>query len=185
MSGGRSQGVLPNQTTAGNFRSKSTANISAVVIDLKAIDDMLLNSSAPASPVARPEGLGPNLLEPTSKTSPRQIFPRANPNAWQMALAGAASGQRESIEAIEDDVRYFARQADEALRSHRMAAARLFHRMALDRMTPEMHARVTARREEIRQASIDVQLSKKTGTGANVNQDEVPSNATDKPKARF
>ena len=62
-------------------------------------------------------------------------------NAYRLALAGHDFGPRQSLDQAEDDVRFYLAEGKNAESAGRMQAARVYYRMALQAMTPEIKAR--------------------------------------------
>ncbi len=179
-----SSAMIPSRAT-GSSRGAAQANVSAVIIDLKAIDDMLLNSTAPPAIVANPNGLIPNTLGPPSITNSQRVIVPPDPNAWQMALARSPANSPKLDTAIEEDIRYYLNEAEDAVRQNRLATARVFHRLAIERMTPQMRARMSQRADEIRQASTNQIIKQKTGRVPVANDSTSATNPEQSPRPRF
>lgn len=87
-----------------------------------------------------------NTLSPqrTERRSQRNIRVQ-DPNAWAVALGSPGNVQHESAEMLVQDgtdIRYFIDKCTEATSQGRIAAARVYYQMALDRMSPEQKKRM-------------------------------------------
>lgn len=139
---------------AGSAISGGQLSLSAMIIDLKAMDDAILGTTSPAVPVQGAKTTGPNPMSAQPFGYARTSRPPVDPNGWQLAL----SSNTTNVSSLRDDqasadVRYYLDKAEESMRANRLAAARVFRRMAFERMTPELRNKMEERAKAIRAAS--------------------------------
>lgn len=146
-------GPLAGRGLASQSGGGSTS-VSATVIDLQAMDEALLNRPAdtPASTASNytPRSTGTpimNTLTPHlyAQRSGREFVPPGDPNAWEIALGAPGIGHVGTANALvgnDSAVRFYMLRAHEATKSGRNAAARVYYRMAYDRLTPEQRTRL-------------------------------------------
>lgn len=151
-----------NVTSGGVGRNRSSASqvgagsmsMTAVVVDLQAMDEAILNqpvgkSTVPSGYAARTYGT-PVMNTLTPKFYSRQTgigFGKAplDPNSWQMALgaSGAAEiGHAGALVHDDTDVRYYMQRAAEASNAGRLSAARVYYQLATEHLTPDQRARM-------------------------------------------
>ncbi len=130
--------------------SAASMSVSVQIIDLKAMDDAILTMNSPVaagqtvlssdSPAA--DG-GRNFLSGTTIGSYKTGSSRPAPDAWhRMMAAGHASAKSPSHPgAVEAKIRDCLRRGKAAESSGRVQAARVYYRMAIQAMTPDMFAR--------------------------------------------
>ena len=145
-------GPLASRTT-GNAATAGSMSVSATVIDLQAMDEALLNQAADSAKAvpdfaARATGtpimntLTPHLYGQRAGRADRRA---PDPNAWQMALGApgtAALGVANAAVRDESEVRYYMLRAQEAIGSGRNAAARVYYRLAYEKLTPAQRLRL-------------------------------------------
>lgn len=141
----RGAGPYAGRATGFSSMSSSVA-ASAQVIDLKALDEAILaanvplntTGSAPLSYDADSDGRSTLSSTGESQASVR----RGHPFRWQRVLAGGGSDEPPLNQGLaESNVRYYLRMGKEAERADRILSARVYYRMAVDAMTPEMMVR--------------------------------------------
>ncbi|GAB5402923.1 MAG: hypothetical protein Aurels2KO_11540 [Aureliella sp.] len=130
--------------------SAGSMSVSAQIIDLKALDDAILTMNSPVaagktvlssdSPAA--DG-SRNFLGGSTIGSYKTGSSRPAPDAWHRMMA---AGHRSAIApthpgAVEAKIRDCLRRGKAAESSGRVQAARVYYRMAIQAMTPDMFAR--------------------------------------------
>lgn len=144
---GRGWGPYSSRAS-GAVTAGSSLSASVQIIDLQALDDAILSANIPhntqapkvvsaGSPAANG---GRQFLTTTTTphTADRNIVAR-NPNAWRLALAGVSSAQSPQSESlVESDIRFYLKRGKEAEQANRILSARVYYRMAMEAMTPEM-----------------------------------------------
>lgn len=139
----------------GRSSSASSLALSVQIIDLQAMDDAILSSNVSRNS-SRRSGLSAGspaagggrryLAGLNSSASSENSVVQRDPNEWARALAGhngpASTALSESQ--AESDIRYYLRQGKAAERAGRILAARVYYRMAVEAMSPEMQGRYLA-----------------------------------------
>ncbi|MCA9128831.1 MAG: hypothetical protein KDB22_17215 [Planctomycetales bacterium] len=148
-----------NSLGFGPYSSRSTSSAggsrsllaSAQIIDLKALDDALLSANisqkdvssaavlsanSPASGGGRSflSGIGSN-----SNVGSGQNIPA--PGQWQRAMANSSEVDYRHPSTAEADIRFYLLKGKEAEAANHLNAARVYYRMAVAAMTPEMTQR--------------------------------------------
>jgi hypothetical protein len=150
-SGSVSRGFLPSSSVGGASAGGSIANASVQVIDLEALDQAILNSKSPASARASTS----NSIVPSDRDTAdkaRQFLSTysSTPPSYRAAdytdLKRTLGSIPRSIASsdsslAESNVRYYLQLGREAEQAHRIQASRVYFRMALDSMTPELMER--------------------------------------------
>jgi len=159
-SGTVSNGWGPYGTRAsGSFFGTTNSSASVQIIDLRALDDAILSSN----------GANPNPQVRTATTTGRTIVgsstpsgtaPRLDPGKWQRVLAGGQPTVAVHTSLAEADIRFFLKMGQEAEAANRVMAARVYYRMAIEAMTPEMQARYEKILSD-RKAALDADLAAK------------------------
>ncbi|GIW99911.1 MAG: hypothetical protein KatS3mg111_3244 [Pirellulaceae bacterium] len=142
----RTGGVLNSQRVG----VASSAQITAQVIDLDALDEAILSAHVPTdAPKAATTATSSSFPDagrrvlPNVIARPRSERPRLppEPGAWQLAMT-EEHVTRPRIESLaEADVRYYLDQGREAEMAGHLHSARVFYRLAIEAMTPEMRER--------------------------------------------
>jgi hypothetical protein len=140
--------------SSGSAAAAGSMSVSATVIDLQAMDAALLNQAAggtanpPSSYAARPTGtpimntLTPHLY---GQRVGRVDTRAPNPNAWEIALGASGTAQTGLASAAvrdESEIHYYMSRAQEAISSGRNAAARVYYRLAYEKLTPDQRTRL-------------------------------------------
>ncbi len=141
-SGATSSGFGPIGSRAiGAAAGGSMVSVSATIIDLQAMDEALLNRSLDKLPPRNYPAMNNgtpiiNTLAPKNYSRMAQRTPRNahNSNDWAIAL-GSPGDDVVDTSSVENNVRYFMSQAAKASAAGRVAAAQVYYRMAMDRMT--------------------------------------------------
>ncbi len=131
---------------AGGRAGGSSLSVSAQIIDLQAMDEAILGRNTNrVSGSMGPQGSTVNQSDRSYLSgfnygpSRGQEVQAQNPNEWRLALAGGGTTRIEENESqVEADIRYYLQQGKEAEQNNRVLSARVFYRMAVERMTPEM-----------------------------------------------
>lgn len=137
----------------GSSRGGSSVSVTAQIIDLKALDEAILNSNVPTRDantnsvivsVDSPANNGRRYLTGTDagKPIPRAVTPK-DPNAYRLAMGGYDFGPRQAADVpqIEDDIRFYLAEGKKAESAGRIQSARVYYRMAMQALTPEIKAR--------------------------------------------
>lgn len=134
----------------GGSASASGLSVSVEVIDLQALDNAILSNNVPVNPNSpvsanSPAFGGARTYVSGSNQTNRRLGGSLNQNSgqWQRVLGGglALGGSLEKGKQpsqIESNIRYYLRQGKEAEQQGRIIAARVYYRMAVEAMTPEM-----------------------------------------------
>lgn len=155
-SGSTTRAGAPLSTRATGSQTGGGATIvSASIIDLNAMDEAILNLPAatalgrPTAFSSRPTGsrvmntITPHLY--ARRMGADELAPPSDRNAWEMALGGVGEvklGPANSLLHDDSAVRFFMQRAKEANSVGRIAAARVYYRMAYERLTPVQRARL-------------------------------------------
>lgn len=152
--GSVSRGFGPFASRAGGSQvGGNSLTASVQIIDLKAMDEAILSanvkreSTLGISSVDAPSSGGRSYLSGLSADRfEREQTGKPVEHDWQRALAGvsATSGPSKSHlteSQVEADIRYYLRKGKAAEQANRIQAARVFYRMAVDAMTPDMIVR--------------------------------------------
>ncbi len=174
--GTTSRGWGPYGTRAsGNTFGTSQSSVSMQIIDLRALDDAILsanigptNPAGIASPtrVARGTSVTATGRSTVSGSSPTQITPMTDPGKWQRVLGGGQPTVPVHTSLAEADIRFYLKMGQEAEAANRLSAARVYYRMAVEAMTPEMVARyekIQADRKAAAEAEAAAASSKANG----------------------
>ncbi|MFO1066487.1 MAG: hypothetical protein U0892_21725 [Pirellulales bacterium] len=171
-SGRMSRGMMPPGSRAsGSSTSAGNMSASVVVIDLQAMDAALLEEAEkkrstsasrfsgivqgqPAANVLRQEAPPTTDYKPIQRPANRQPFTEefSDPRSIQPDFMGGSGAIHD-----ESEIRYFMDRAHEAQVQGRFAAAQVYYRLALERMSPEAHARMIewrAKRTQDKEASV-------------------------------
>ncbi len=170
-SGTVSNGWGPYGTRASGS-SFGTSNLSASVqiIDLRALDDAILASNVATPSIANPSIANPNPQAKTATTRGRSLVSAqapttgtsaiTDPGKWQRVLAGGQPTVPIHTSLAEADIRFYLKMGQEAEAANRVAAARVYYRMAVEAMTPEMQVRY-AKILSDRKAALEADLAAK------------------------
>lgn len=159
-SGTVSNGWGPYGTRAsGSTFGTSNSSVSVQVIDLSALDDAILSSNVanPNPKVKSATSTGRSIVSnsPTTATAPK-----TDPGKWQRVLAGGQPTVPVHTSLAEADIRFYLKKGQDAEAANRVMAARVYYRMAIEAMTPEMQARYEKILTE-RKAALDADLAAK------------------------
>lgn len=167
-SGSNSRGFGPYSTrsTGRNFGT-SNASVSVKIIDLQAMDEAILSSATtPNSPAVKSIQTQYGRSLAGAAYQQPDYTPMQDPGRWQRVLAGGHPQTTVHTGLAESDIRYYLQLAKNAENNNRMAAARVYYRMAIEAMTPEMQERY-AKVLDDREAAKAEALSAPAATGAN------------------
>jgi hypothetical protein len=159
-SGTTSNGWGPYGTRAsGNSFGTTHSSASVQIIDLRALDDAILSSNVanPNPQVRTATTTGRTIV---GSSTPTGTTPRTDPGKWQRVLAGGQPTVPVHTSLAEADIRFYLKMGQEAEAANRIMAARVYYRMAIEAMTPEMQARY-AKILSDRKASLDADLAAK------------------------
>ena len=138
----------------GNAASAGSLSVSATVIDLQAMDEALLNRAADSAstlpPNYAPRATGTPIMNTLTPHLYGQRAGRAatrapDPNAWQIALGAPgteAIGVANAAVSDESEIHYYMHRAQEAISTGRNAAARVYYRLAYEKLTPAQRDRL-------------------------------------------
>ena len=159
-SGSVSKGWGPYGTRAsGSSYGTSNSSVSVQIIDLQALDDAILSANvANPSPQVRTATTTRRSL--VGASTPTRTAPRTDPGKWQRVLAGGQPTVPVHTSLAEADIRFYLKMGQEAEAANRIMAARVYYRMAVDAMTPEMQTRY-AKIISDRKAALDADLAAK------------------------
>ena len=132
----------------GSSLGASSLSASVQIIDLQALDDAILNANVTRDPNAKPvisagspaAGGGRSYLSGIRSNQPYEASAEAapDPNLWRRVLDGGVSLKTTHESQVESDIRYYLRAGKQAEKANRVLAARVYYRMAVEAMTPEM-----------------------------------------------
>jgi len=159
-SGSVSNGWGPYGTRAsGSSFGTSSSSASVQIIDLRALDDAILSSSVanPNPQVRTATTTGRSLVGVSAPSGPSPV---TDPGKWQRVLAGGQPTVPVHTSLAEADIRFYLKMGQEAEVANRVAAARVYYRMAIEAMTPAMQTRY-AKILSDRKAALDADLAAK------------------------
>lgn len=159
-SGSVSNGWGPYGTRAsGSSFGTSNSSVAVQVIDLRALDDAILSSSVanPNPKVRTATTTGRSLV---GSSAPTGTAPKIDPGKWQRVLAGGHPTVPVHTSLAEADIRFYLKMGQEAEAANRIMAARVYYRMAVEAMTPEMQTRYEKILSD-RKATVDADLAAK------------------------
>ncbi len=148
-SGSVTSGWGPYGTRAsGHTFGTSLSSASVQIIDLRALDDAILgtNLGSSSARAAAPQAIV-NASTPTRRSlvgggvNAAPITPLTDPGKWQRVLAGGHPSVPVHTSLAESDIRFYLKMGQDAEAANRLMAARVYYRMAVDAMTPEMQVR--------------------------------------------
>ncbi len=157
-SGSVSNGWGPYGTRAsGSSFGTSNASASVQIIDLRALDDAILSSNVadPNPKVRSATTTGRSLV---GASVPTGTVPRTDPGKWQRVLGGGQPTIPVHTSLAEADIRFYLKMGQEAEAANRIMAARVYYRMAVEAMTPEMQSRYSKILSD-RKAALDADLA--------------------------
>lgn len=142
QSGSRTSGWGPYAPRAsGSTFGTSSMSVTARVIDLQALDEAILSANVPMA--AKP--LAARNVKPgrgtVSDYAGEGVGPNLDPGKWQRVLAGGQPTVPAHSQLAESDIRFYLKKGQEAEAAHRLMSARVYYRMAVEAMTPEMKTR--------------------------------------------
>jgi len=158
-SGSVSSGWGPYGTRAsGHTFGTSVSSASVQIIDLRALDDAILGYNVANSSNARtaPQAIV-NAASPTRRSlvgggvNAAPITPMTDPGKWQRVLAGGQPTVPVHTSLAEADIRFYLQMGQDAEAANRLMSARVYYRMAVEAMTPEMqmrYAKIISERKE-------------------------------------
>lgn len=142
---------------AGGGMGANSLTASVQIIDLKALDDAILGANVsrdPNSPAIvsanSPAADGTRNFLSTSALGASMPGPGTTPssvpdaNRWQRALTGDGIGRTVNPSQTESDIRFYLLKGKQAELANRVLASRVYYRMAIEAMTPEMIQRYEA-----------------------------------------
>jgi hypothetical protein len=97
-------------------------------------------------------------------STPTGAAPNTDPGKWQRVLSGGQPTVPVHLAQAESDIRFYLKLGQEAEAANRVMAARVYYRMAVEAMTPEMQIRY----EKIladRKAALEAELAAKKASG--------------------
>ena len=159
-SGTTSNGWGPYGTRAsGSSFGTTNSSASVQIIDLQALDNAILSSNVanPNPQVKTATTTGRSLV---GSSVPTGTAPRHDPGKWQRVLGGGQPTVPVHTSLAEADIRFYLKLGQEAEAANRVMAARVYYRMAIEAMTPEMQARY-AKILSDRKAALDADLAAK------------------------
>ena len=159
-SGSVSNGWGPYRTRAsGSSFGTSNSSVAVQIIDLRALDDAILSSTVanPNPQVRTATTTGRSLV---GGSAPTGIAPKGDPGKWQRVLAGGQPTIPVHTSLAEADIRFYLKMGEQAEAANRIMAARVYYRMAIEAMTPEMQTRY-AKILSDRKATLDADLAAK------------------------
>lgn len=127
----------------GGSISPTSVAVSVEIIDLQALDDAILNrnTAAPNNVISAdsPAADGSRqYLGPLAPQRPLTMQSRVAPDAWHRTMAGKSKSTTLHPELAESNIRYYLQQGKQAEALGRVNASRVYYRMAIQSMTPEM-----------------------------------------------
>jgi hypothetical protein len=178
--GSTTRGVGPLASRSATSQAGGTSvSVSVDVIDLQAMDQAILDQASidtaqmAANYNARGTGtpvvntLTPHLY---AQRVERKPIRSVDPNAWQIALGdpGSASiGVANAMVNDDSEVRFYMLRAHEALSAGHTAAAKVYYRLAYQRLTPAQQARL----QQVQQAA-DEAAAKAAGKDTNATENQ-------------
>ncbi len=130
---------------SGSMYGTSAVSASVQIIDLQALDEAILSTripqpvaSAPRTPNRTPNNSSRNLVGGAAAPGPAA---HADPGKWQRVLAGGHPSTLVHSQTSEADIRFYLKMGQEAEAANRVIAARVYYRMAVEAMTPQMKDR--------------------------------------------
>ena len=150
----------------GTVTGATSLSASAQIIDLRALDEAILDANVPRSARSGPvsanspaAGGGRRFLTTTDVYVGDTGVIVRDPNEYRRALAGhsrqpAAPASRSQAEA---DIRYYLEAGKKAEMANRIIAARVYYRLAMESMPPDMIERYRQILEEREQADQQMQ----------------------------
>ncbi|MCR9294183.1 MAG: hypothetical protein NXI32_15800 [bacterium] len=158
---GRGWGPYAAGVRSGS-RLGGSLSASATIIDLQALDDALLDvrvaqdpNKPPVISATSPAALGNRRFLTTTEPYllDTGVVPR-DPIAYRRALAGHQPLVKSAatLSQIESDVRFYLEEGKKAEQANHIQSARVYYKMAMDAMTPEMIERYQRILEERKQA---------------------------------
>lgn len=151
QSGTVSRGFGPFSNRAGgSSRGGGTMSASVQIIDLQALDQAILSAnverktaSGIISVDAPQTGARSYLTGLTASRFERAQSGKAAAEDWQRAMHGVPERAKRDLSTltegqVEADIRYYLRKGKSAEQANRIQAARVYYRMAVEAMTPEM-----------------------------------------------
>ncbi len=171
-SGSVSSGWGPYGTRAsGHTFGTSVSSASVQIIDLRALDDAILGSNVvhsnngPSAPQAIVNAASPPRRSLVGGgVNAAAITPLTDPGKWQRVLAGGQPTVPVHTSLAEADIRFYLKMGQDAEAANRLMSARVYYRMAVDSMTPEMqvrYAKIISDRKEA--AAAEVAAAKAAG----------------------
>lgn len=149
-SGTTRRGGIPNNRAMGGIAGTGQLTTSVQIIDLEALDQAILNSSVPSRVIGQSKMLP---VSDAAAADQARKFLSSYPK-MHSARSGdpsfrdlkSASGRVTKVEPIdpslaESNVRYYLKMGQEAENASHIQAARVYYRMAMEAMTPELMAR--------------------------------------------
>lgn len=164
---GNTGGTSIGGRTFGTQNNGGGLSMTATIIDLGAMDQSLLNQSIDSA-ANNLSGRGVTSPGAASRPNlpyagrPKRGLPHTESNDWQMALGspGTSNIRQDAVAASDSDVRYYMLKARQATDVGRIAAARVYYRMALESMSEQQRERLLA----IQSKASQVQSTATTGT---------------------
>jgi hypothetical protein len=136
----------------GSSVGGTSITASVQIIDLKALDDAILSVNVPIDPNApqvisadSPAAEGGRSFISSVDAPPaigvNPIDATADAGKWQRALSGPGLSKPVHPSLVASDIRFYLRRGKEAEQANRILAARVYYKMAMEAMTPELRER--------------------------------------------
>ena len=125
---------------SGGTYGTSSLSATVQILDLQAMDDAILSTGVPkaGSPAQSATPPGRSIVGGYVSEG---VGPTIDPGKWQRVLGGGQPSIPVHSQLAEADIRFYLRMGQEAEAANRVMAARVYYRMAIEAMTPEMHVR--------------------------------------------
>lgn len=151
------------QRASGSMYGSSGVSASVQIIDLQALDEAILSSGTRGAGKAKPTTSTSSSTMPPARSvvggvSQQGPGPSIDPGKWQRVLAGGYPSIPAHTQLAESDIRYYLKMGQEAEAANRIVSARVYYRMAIEAMTPDMkvrYERTLVEREESRKAEAE------------------------------
>jgi hypothetical protein len=167
--GSVSRGGIPNNRTFGGIGGGSHVSASVQIIDLDALDQAILNSNVPPADIHK-SNRKLAVSDEAAADQARKFLSTYNPTAKtarngdpsyrdvKQALGNSTKAEPIDASLAEANVRYYLKKGQEAETANRIQSARVYYKMAIDAMTPEIinrYNKVLSDREEAEKAKKD------------------------------
>jgi hypothetical protein len=150
-SGSVGRGGIPGNRAFGAASGAGHMSASVQIIDLDALDQAILNSSVPSSAISQANRMLP-VSDAAAAEQARKFlssYPtihtarNGDPSYRDLKSTLGNSTKPEPVDAslAESNVRYYLKKGQEAETANRIQSARVYYKMALEAMTPELMER--------------------------------------------